>query len=94
MLIELASLTWLNWFYRGQDFVTFGKTIKDEYEYLDWNEQNIIDIYQVVEQVNQDYRLYDGVKNTKPSSNGGLALTLNLVFSVLMLVNSIILISI
>ena len=87
MLKELASLTWLHWFYTGDDFATIAETVKDQYD-LDWNDQNIMDIYQVVEDVNQEYRLYGGV-NTKPPNSGGLSLKSNILFFVVILVYTI-----
>merc|ERR1712165_79014 len=66
MLLELASLTWLSWLYTGDDFNVLAEKVH-EYHVLDWNEENIMDIYQYAEQLNQDFRLYD-VDNTKSIS--------------------------
>ena len=86
MLLKLAGMAWLSWLYKGDDFPTLAKNLNDEGQLI-YNEQNIIDIYQVVEEMNQDYRLYGGV-NTKPAESVGSFTKLRCLLSVLMLVSS------
>jgi len=86
MLLKLSGIAWYTWLYEGYDFPTLAKNLVDEDELI-YNEQNIIDIYQVVEEVNQDYRLYGGV-NTMAAKSAGSSTKFSHVFSIVILVSS------
>jgi len=63
MLKKLAGLSWLYWLYTADDSTTFAKRVNNR-NIFTGNKQNIMDIYQVVEEVNYDYRLCGGADKT------------------------------